>query len=55
MLSANDADQLAFAVSQQCALVTFNFSDFVNLHQQYLLEDQEHWGIILSTAEQPNL
>jgi hypothetical protein len=51
MLSTSDEEQLAFAASEQRALVTFNFSDFVVLHEQYIEAGQDHWGIILSTAE----
>ena len=51
MLSQDDSDQLILAVSEQRAIVTFNASDFVRLHKQYISEGKEHWGIILSTAE----
>jgi hypothetical protein len=51
MLSTDDAQQLAFAALEQRAIVTFNFNDFVLLHESYLVEGKEHWGIILSTAE----
>ncbi len=50
-LSDQDEDQLAFAVSQQRALVTFNAGDFARLHQQYVAQGREHWGIVLSTEE----
>ncbi|MBM4080512.1 MAG: hypothetical protein FJ272_06050 [Planctomycetes bacterium] len=50
-LSEADEDQLAFAASEQRALVTFNASDFARLHDGYLAEGKEHWGIILSTEE----
>ena len=49
MLSETDDQQLAFAVLQQRALVTLNVSDFVHLHEKYLADGKEHWGIILST------
>lgn len=51
MLSADDEQQLAFAASERRAIITFNFSDFVSLHEKYMAEDEEHWGIIFSTAE----
>ena len=51
MLSEADDQQLALAVSQQRALVTFNVSDFARLHEKYLADGKEHWGIILSTEE----
>ncbi len=55
MVSADDDDQLAFAVSDQRAIVTINFSDFVVLHQQYLADSHEHWGIIFSTEESTDI
>ena len=51
MDEANDPAQLTYAVSQQRAVVTFNHKDFAPLHDQYMAEEQEHWGIILSTEE----
>jgi Domain of unknown function (DUF5615) len=51
MLSQDDSDQLILAASEQQAIVTFNAGDFVRLHEQYIAEGKEHWGIILSTEE----
>ena len=51
MLSQGDAEQLALAVSEQRAIVTFNTSDFILLHENYVGDGKEHWGIILSTEE----
>jgi len=51
MDEANDDIQLAYAVSQGRAIVTFNHRDFAPLHDQYTAEEKEHWGIILSTEE----
>lgn len=51
MLSADDEQQLVFAALEQRAIVTFNFSDFMLLHEKCLAEGQEHWGIIFSTVE----
>jgi hypothetical protein len=48
LLSAPDDVQLAHAVSEQRAIFTFNIGDFVELHDQYMAEGREHWGIILS-------
>lgn len=42
LLSADDDDQLAFAVSEQRAIVTFNFKDFIVRHEKYLASSQEH-------------
>jgi hypothetical protein len=44
----SDSDQLAFAVQEERCLITFNVRDFVNLHNQYAGQSQEHWGIIVS-------
>lgn len=51
MLSEDDCEQLAYAISEQRAFVTFNFNDFSSLHKQYIADDREHWGIIFSTEE----
>ena len=42
--SEGDEEQLAFAASEQRALVTFNVGDFVRLHEQYVAEGRQHWG-----------
>ncbi len=51
MIETDDDEQLAFAASNQRAIVSFNHKDFAVLHAQYLAEGKEHWGIILSTEE----
>lgn len=51
MLSSDDEEQFSLAVSEQRAIVTFNFRDFVELHERYIAVGKEHWGIILSTEE----
>jgi predicted nuclease of predicted toxin-antitoxin system len=51
MNEAEDDEQLAFAASKQRAFVTFNHKHLAVLHEQYLDEGKEHWGIILSTEE----
>ena len=51
MLSSGDDEQFALAVSEQRAIVSFNFSDFVELHDKYIAGGKEHWEIILSTEE----
>ncbi len=51
LVEADDAEQLAYAAANQRAIVTFNHRDFATLHEQYVASGQEHWGIILSTAE----
>jgi hypothetical protein len=51
MLSQDDEKQMAWAASERRAIVTFNFADFVVLHEKYLRESRDHFGIILSTEE----
>jgi predicted nuclease of predicted toxin-antitoxin system len=51
MLAAPDDIQLAYAASEPRAILTFNISDFAVLHEQYMAEGKEHWGIILSNRE----
>ena len=41
-------EQLHYAISHQRAILTFNVRDFVQLHNEYLQSNQEHWGIIVS-------
>jgi hypothetical protein len=56
ILTANEAenvglsasDQLAFACSQDRTIFTFNRGDFVTLHIQYLNQNHNHSGIIVS-------
>lgn len=45
---AKDAEQLAFAVSQQRALMTFNIADFETLADEYFWQGKPHFGIIVS-------
>ena len=51
MVEADDDEQLAYAASNQRAIVTFNHKDFAARHARYLAEGKEHWGIVLSTEE----
>lgn len=51
MDEADDDVQFAFAVSQHRAIVSMNHKDFAPLHEQYLNEGKQHWGIVLSTEE----
>lgn len=44
----SDAEQLAYAISQKRCLLTFNVKDFVLLHNVYVVNGQEHWGIAVS-------
>ena len=51
MVGVDDDEQLAFAVAEQRAIVTFNHKDFVVRHDQYQAAGEDHWGIVLSTVE----
>jgi len=51
MIAAPDDIQLARAASEHRAILTFNIGDFAVLHDQYMAEGKEHWGIILSNRE----
>jgi len=51
MVEADDDEQLAYAASNQRAIVTFNHTDFAVRHARYLAEGKDHWGIVLSTEE----
>lgn len=55
MVEADDDEQLAYAASNQRAIVTFNHKDFAARHARYLAEGKEHWGIVLSTEETMNV
>jgi predicted nuclease of predicted toxin-antitoxin system len=45
---AKDSEQLAFAVAQQRAFMTFNLADFEELASQYFWQNKQHFGIIVS-------
>ncbi len=51
MRDVDDDEHLAYAAGDQRALLTFNVQDFAPLHDLYLAEGKEHWGIIFSTEE----
>jgi predicted nuclease of predicted toxin-antitoxin system len=51
LLEDDDETQLAFAASQQRAIVSINHQHFAPLHARHLAEGKVHWGIILSTEE----
>lgn len=55
MVEADDDEQLAYAAQEQRAIVTFNHKDFAPRHDQYLANGKDHWGIILSTEENPSV
>ncbi len=51
MLSEDDREQLSVAASEQRAIVTCNFSDYVSLDEEYAAVGRQHWGVILTTEE----
>lgn len=55
LLSQNDEEQLAAAVSEQRALVTCNFNDYVCLDEEYAETGRQHWGIVLTTEERTGI
>lgn len=44
----SDAEQLDYAASQERCFVSFNVKDLVLLHNLYVAEEEEHWGIVVS-------
>lgn len=51
MLSRTDREQLEHTSAEQRAILTFNIEDFAALHDEFMAEGKEHWGIIFSTRE----
>lgn len=50
---SSDADQLAYAVSRQMALLTHNRDHFEALAQQYFAAGRAHYGIIVAVRRPP--
>jgi predicted nuclease of predicted toxin-antitoxin system len=44
----SDPEQLAYAVAQSRTLFSFNVSDYMALHVEYVTQNREHKGIIVS-------
>ncbi|MEA5479227.1 DUF5615 family PIN-like protein [Pseudanabaena galeata UHCC 0370] len=44
----NDREQIEYAVEQASCMFTFNVKDFVLLHNDYVISEKEHFGIIVS-------
>jgi Domain of unknown function (DUF5615) len=53
MLKKKDAEQLAFAASQQKTLLTHNRADFEKLFEEYSIAGQNHAGIIVVFRRPP--
>jgi uncharacterized protein with PIN domain len=49
MNSEEDDMQFEFAISEQRAVLTNNFGDFVRLYDEYATLGKEHYGVILTT------
>jgi len=43
-----DREQLEFSTQENRCILSFNLKDFVILHNQYVRENREHGGIIIS-------
>lgn len=52
MLGRSDEEQLMFASIHSRALFSFNTSDFVSLHSDFLLNGKNHAGIIVARQRQ---
>ena len=52
-LRASDAEQLAYAVSQERTLITHNRIDFEELVQSYFDSGQMHYGVIFAVRRSP--
>lgn len=46
--SNSDLNQLEYAIGQNRCIVSFNVKDFVLLHNNYIQQNKEHCGIIIS-------
>lgn len=54
-LGATDEEQLRYAAGRGMALLTHNRVDFEVLHRRYLVEDRQHWGILIAARRRPGL
>ena len=53
LLGASDEEQLAFACAHRMVFLTHNRADFEALHDRYMEEGREHWGIIIAGQRSP--
>lgn len=44
----SDFEQLRYAVEEERCLLSFNVKDFVLLHNKYVKNEQDHFGVIVS-------
>ena len=49
----SDYEQLLYAIAEERCLFSFNVRDFVILHNRYIDEGKEHYGIIVSKQITP--
>lgn len=45
---SSDSEQLAYAAREERCLLSFNIKDYIILHNKYVQQNKEHWGIIVS-------
>ncbi len=45
----SDREQIAYAVEQESCIFTFNVKDFVLLHNDYVINERDHFGIIVAS------
>jgi predicted nuclease of predicted toxin-antitoxin system len=50
----DDEAQLAYAISQQRAVLTHNRDDFARLAQEYFAAGRKHYGIIIAVRRPPH-
>ncbi len=50
---ASDEEQIEFAASQGCAIITYNVRDFPRLHYEFLRDGKAHYGILVATQDEP--
>lgn len=48
-LGVSDKEQLEYAIRKEKVLLTHNRLHFEKLHKEYLRENKEHYGIIITT------
>ena len=54
-LGATDIEQLEYAARHGRAFVTHNRADFEELHNLYIAEGRENWGIIVLSRQRPGV
>jgi len=55
LIGVPDGEQLAYATAERRTIFTFNTRDFAVLHTEYLSQQREHAGIIVSDQLQVGL